>query len=360
MIVQPDNAVADPQQIVTDLQRRLDESVAQQTATAEVMQLINASPFDLAHVFDAITDKAMHLCDAGFGGLWVVEGDLARAAATRNLPEAYTEFLTHRPMPQAEAFGPNMKDRPVVHIADLSATESYRRRAPLTVASVELGGIRTYLAVPLREGAGLAGVISLYRKEVRAFTDRQIALVQGFAAQAEIAMKNARLFDEVQARTRDLSESLEQQTATSEVLEIISASTGELEPVFQKMLENATRVCGANFGVMSLYDGASFRNVALYNVPPAFGDSPQTFRPHPESAMGMLARTRQAVQFEDLRTHAPYLEGHPTAIAMADLAGARTLVAVPMLRENELNVLSDHWRVYYWGNLRNASRKAHS
>jgi signal transduction histidine kinase len=146
----------------------------------------------------------------------------------------------------------------------------------------------------------------------------------------------ADLEKKVEQRTAELSESLEQQTATSEVLEVISASTGELEPVFQKMLENATRVCGANFGVMSLYDGDSFRNVAFYNVPSAFGSSPQTFRPQPESAMGMAARTRLAVQFEDVRTHAPYLEGNPTAVAIADLAGARTLVAVPMLRENEV------------------------
>jgi signal transduction histidine kinase len=153
---------------------------------------------------------------------------------------------------------------------------------------------------------------------------------------ARLQESYADLEKKVQQRTAELSESLEQQTATSEVLEVISASTGELEPVFHKMLENATRVCGANFGVMSLYDGDSFSNVAFYNVPPAFGSSPQTFRPQPESAMGMAARTKQAVQFEDVRTHAPYLEGNPTAVAIADLAGARTLVAVPMLRENEV------------------------
>jgi signal transduction histidine kinase len=153
---------------------------------------------------------------------------------------------------------------------------------------------------------------------------------------ARLQESYADLEKKVEQRTAELSESLEQQTATSEVLEVISASTGELEPVFQKMLENATRVCGANFGVLSLYDGDSFRNVAFYNVPPAFGSSPQTFRPRPESAMGMAARTRQAVQFEDVRTHGPYLEGNPTAVAIADLAGARTLVAVPMLRENEV------------------------
>jgi signal transduction histidine kinase len=152
---------------------------------------------------------------------------------------------------------------------------------------------------------------------------------------ARLQESYADLEKKVEQRTAELSESLEQQTATSEVLEVISASTGELEPVFQKMLENATRVCGANFSVMSLYDGDSFRNVAFFNVPPAFGSSPQALRPQTESAMGMAARTRQAVQFEDVRMHAPYLEG-PPAVAVADLAGVRTLVAVPMLRENEV------------------------
>ena len=128
---------------------------------------------------------------------------------------------------------------------------------------------------------------------------------------ARLQESYADLEKKVEQRTAELSESLEQQTATSEVLEAISASSGELEPVFQKMLENATRVCGAHFGVLSLYDGDSFRNVAFYNVPPAFGSSPQIFRPQPESAMGMAARTRQAVQFEDVKTHAPYLEGNP-------------------------------------------------
>jgi two-component system, NtrC family, sensor kinase len=155
-----DDAATDPRPTIADLQRRLDGSLARETATAEVMRLINASPGDLAPVFDAIVDRAMRFCDAGFGGLWLVEGDLVRAAATRNLPEAYIEFLTRRPVPPEEAFGPTMKDQPAVHVADLAATKSYQRRSPVTVASVELGGIRTYLAVPLRDGNTLAGVLS--------------------------------------------------------------------------------------------------------------------------------------------------------------------------------------------------------
>ena len=180
-------------------------------------------------------------------------------------------------------------------------------------------------------------LIVLRRTEVHPFSDKQIALLQTFADQAVIAIGNVRLFEEVQARTRDLTESLEQQTATSEVLEVISASAGDLEPVFQKMLENATRVCGANFGTMNLCDGDSYQNVALYNVPPAFAEhSAEAFRPHPKSGLAMATRNRQAVQIEDLRTQPPYLEGDPAVVAISDRAGARTLVNVPMLRENEL------------------------
>jgi hypothetical protein len=151
-----------------------------------------------------------------------------------------------------------------------------------------------------------------------------------------IAIENVRLFDEVQARTKELTESLEQQTATSEVLQVISRSPGELEPVFQKMLESATRVCGAAFGTMNLYEGDTFRAVALHNVPQAFVEARATltpFRPHPESGLGYVARTRQVAHINDVRTQASYLEGNPAVVAVADLAGARTLLIVPMLNE---------------------------
>ena len=201
----------------------------------------------------------------------------------------------------------------------------------------QLGGHRTIIGVPLRREHETIGVFTLTRPVVRPFTKRQIELVETFADQAVIAIGNVRLFDEVQARTRDLTESLEQQTATSEVLEVISASTGELEPVFQKMLENATRVCGANFGTMSLYEAGNYHNVALYNVPDASAQQLLVpFRPHPKSGLATVARTLQAVQIEDLRTQPPYLEGNPAVVAISDLAGARTIAIVPMLRENEL------------------------
>ncbi len=148
----------------------------------------------------------------------------------------------------------------------------------------------------------------------------------------------ADLENKVEQRTAELTESLQQQTATSEVLETISSSAGELEPVFQKMLENATRICGAKFGTMTLYEDGGFRSVALYNAPQAYVDTQlyKVIRPHPDSGLGTIERTHQAVHIDDIRNQTPYLEGNPHVRALADLAGARTLVIVPMLKENEL------------------------
>ena len=320
---------------VATLTRELREVLERQTATADILQIIASSPPDVQPVFDAVADRAMRLLDCWSVIVTRFDGECFQfGAAGGALPDTEQlvrqRYQSMRPDP-ASLLGRCLLERTVV-----SSTDALAEPDPQLREYARKRGFRAVLIVPLLRNDKVEGALILTRAEPGLFAPREIELVQTFADQAVIAIQNARLFGEVNARTRDLAESLEQQTAMSEVLEVIGASTGELEPVFQKMLENATRVCGANFGVMSLYDEDSFHNVALFNVPPAFGDSPQTFRPHPESAMGMLARTRQAVQFEDLRTHAPYLQGHPTAIAMADLAGARTLVAVPMLRENEL------------------------
>ena len=320
---------------VATLTRELREVLERQTATADILQIIASSPPDVRPVFDAVADRAMRLLDCWSVIVTRFDGECFQFGAARGaLPDTEQlvrqRYQSMRPDP-ASLLGRCLLERTVV-----SSTDALAEPDPQLREYARKRGFRAVLIVPLLRNDKVEGALILTRAEPGLFAPREIELVRTFADQAVIAIQNARLFGEVNARTRDLAELLEQQTATSEVLEVISASTGELEPVFQKMLENATRVCGANFGVMSLYDGDSFRNVAFCNVPPAFGNSPQTFRPHPESAMGMLARTRQAVQFEDVRTHAPYLEGNPTAIAMVDLAGARTLVAVPMLRENEL------------------------
>ena len=175
--------------------------------------------------------------------------------------------------------------------------------------------------------------------EPRGYNDQQIALLQTFADQAVIAIENARLFDEVQAKTRDLEESLQQQTATSEVLQVISSSPGDLGPVFDKMLENATRVCGAEFGSMVLVeDGDTMRSAALYNAPPELvaARANWTFKIHPQSSIGRAFREKRVIQTEDLRQSATYLEGNRSSVELAELGGARTIVVVPMLRDDEV------------------------
>jgi GAF domain-containing protein len=316
----------------TRLLKELRESLQQQTATSDVLKVISRSTFDLPKVLDTLTESACHLCDAFDAVLFMREGEsLSFAAHYGPIPIDVTKW----PLTRAWTNGRAVIDRKSIHVHDLQAEKA---EFPDGYAMARRMGHRTSLSIPLLRGDEAIGSLTIRRSEIRPFTAKQIELAETFADQAVIAIENARLFDEVQARTRDLAESLEQQTATSEVLQVISTSPGELEPVFQKMLENATRICGANFGTMNLYDGDSFRTVALYNVPDAYASAQmhKPIRPHAKSGLGMIARTRRAIHIEDIRTQPPYLEGDPAVVALSDLAGARTVVIVPMLRENQL------------------------
>jgi two-component system NtrC family sensor kinase len=207
--------------------------------------------------------------------------------------------------------------------------------------SQKRGGFRTMLGVPLlREGAPI-GVIALTRSVVRPFTGKQIELVTTFADQAVIAIENVRLFDEVQARTKELTESLEQQTATSEVLHVISSSPGELEPVFGTLLENAVRICEANFGNLFLYEQGSFRVVAMQNPPPAYREQwrrePVVLTSENQSLpLARLAETKEVLHVADLTAERGYLERDPRVVALVDSAGLRTMLFVPMLKESDL------------------------
>jgi two-component system, NtrC family, sensor kinase len=222
----------------------------------------------------------------------------------------------------------------VVHVDDLTADPSYRERDPGVVAFVELAGTRTVLVVPMLKDGEPIGYLSIYRQEVRPFADREIELLTGFAAQAVIAIENTRLLNE-------LRDSLQQQTATSEVLQVISSSPGELEPVFQAMLANATRLCEAKFGAMYLSEGTAFRIVAMHNVPPAFAEFRRrnpVFRANPRIALARAAATKQTVQIADVQAEPGYFDPLPgfSSSQIGTLAGARTVLAVPMLKESEL------------------------
>jgi GAF domain-containing protein len=249
------------------LLNELRESLQQQTATADVLKVISTSSGTLDRVFETMLAKATELCDASYGAMWLRDGDAFRTAAfhgdlQQDFIAKWSREIIYRPgsdVPLARAIETGRPDQ--VH--DMRESPSYIAGDPLPVSAVEVAGIRTLIVVPmLKEGTPI-GAIAIYRKEVRPFNEKQIELVQNFAAQAVIAIENTRLLNELRQRTDDLSETLEQQTATSEVLKVISSSPGALEPVFNAMLENATRICEATFGHLWLLEGNAFRAVAV-------------------------------------------------------------------------------------------------
>jgi two-component system NtrC family sensor kinase len=202
----------------------------------------------------------------------------------------------------------------------------------------KIGGYRAALGAPLLREGTVVGVLFIGKMAPQPFTAKQVDLVSTFADQAVIAIENVRLFDEVQARTRDLAESLEQQTATSEVLQVISSTPGELEPVFQKMLENATRICEAKIGILFLYENGEYSAVSTLGVTPAYADylNRGPIRPGPTTGLGRVASTRQTIHIVDTQAEQAYAEGEPLRLATAELGGARSLLNVPMLKEGKL------------------------
>jgi two-component system NtrC family sensor kinase len=323
--------------LLNELRQRtedLSESLQQQTATADVLKVISRSTFDLQTVLDTLVESAAKLCEANDAFVFRREGETYRLAASYGYSPEYQEYMKRQSIEPGRGtlVGRTALEAGVVHIPDVLADPEY-----VWKESQKRGGFRTMLGVPLlREGSPI-GVFAMTRRVAQPFSEKQIELLTMFADQAMIAIENARLFDEVQARTRELSESLQQQTATADVLKVISSSPGELEPVFQAMLENATRICGAKFGTLYLYDGDAFHATAFHNAPPAFMKDRKRapLRPPPDSSLGMAARTKQVAHIVDSSKRASYLERDPFVIAGAELGGYRTILSVPMLKEDK-------------------------
>ena len=318
------------------LERERDEALEQQKATAEVLRVISASPGDLKPVFDAILENATRICEAKFGNLLLREGDFYRNVSIHGAPVAFIEARRRDPLLRLSKVSNTTLNRMAVkkravQIADIRNEPSYYAD-PQMLQFLEQTGARTVLSVPLLKENELVGAIAIYRTEVRPFTDKQIALVQNFAAQAVIAIENTRLLNE-------LRESLQQQTATADVLKVISSSPGELEPVFQAMLENATRICGASFGNLDLREGEVFRLAAMYNAPPAFAEqrrAASVLQVNPRGALGRVVAEKRFVQIEDMAEHPLYKEQVSQYVDLVEKAKARTLLIAPLLKEDEV------------------------
>jgi GAF domain-containing protein len=327
-------SAADKETKVALFKRERDEALEQLSAASEVLKVISSSPGDLKPVFEAILENATRICDAKFGILCSYDGNLFKYAAARNAPPTFLDYLLQRgsfPPRPGTALDRLLKTTDVVHHADVSVED-------VPSDSARLAGAKSHLAVPMFKDEALVGAIVIYRQEVRPFTDKQIALVQNFAAQAVIAIENTRLLNELRQRTADLSESLEQQTATADVLRVISSSPGELEPVFEAMLTNAMRLCEAKFGVLYLHDEGRLRFGAAHDVPSAFAEArgKEPFTPAPDAGTGKVLATKQAVQIADLAATQSYADRNPVVVAAVEVGGVRTSLSVPMLKENAL------------------------
>jgi len=337
----PDKTAADPQQIIAELERKLDERTSErdealerQTATAGILQIIASSPSDVQPVFDAIAERSKRLVNAlsttVFG---IVDGMMHLTAFTPTNPEADATLRATFPAPLSKfSWGESIRRGEIYRVADSeSEPEGLRDLA-------RQRGWRSCLCVPLLRDGKPIGMIGPTRAEPGPFADHDVQLLQTFADQAVIAIQNARLFNEVQAKTRDLTESLQQQTATAEVLSVISGSFGDLVPVFNAMLSKAMDLCGADFGVLNTFDGELFHTAATRGLPPAY-DEYRRSRPleyGPGTAPARLLQGEPIVEIPDLRESDAYRRGEPNRRALVDLGGARSILAVPLLKNDRV------------------------
>ena len=331
-------STADLQEQLDLRTRERDEALEQLAATSDVLQVISRSTFDLKSVLQTLVKSAARLCKADKAAITrQIGGEFFFSEVFGFSPE-FIEYVRTIPVKpeRGTVTGVALLEGQVVHVPDVRVPRDH-----IWARAQRLGGFRTMLGVPmLREGVPI-GVLGLSRSAVQPFTDKQIELVQNFANQAVIAIENTRLLNELRQRTDDLTESLEQQTATSEVLKVISSSPSELKSVFEAILENATHICEAKFGNLFLYADNSFRIAAQKNAPPAYAERWRQ-RPaivvgdNPHNPLDRLAASKSVIDIPDLMAETGYIERDPRFVALVEAAGARTHLAVPMLKDNEL------------------------
>jgi signal transduction histidine kinase len=309
------------------LLNELRQSLDQQTATADVLRVISSSPGELEPVFNSMLPNAMRVCEAKFGFMHRYDGNTWKITAAHGAAPAYVEYARQhlylmQPGPET-VLARIARTKQVVHVADLAASPGYALRNPLVVTAVEVGGVRTMLGVPMLKEDELVGAVLLYRQEVRPFTDKQIALVQNFAAQAVIAIENTRLLNK-------LRESLQQQTATADVLKVISRSTFDLQTVLQTLVESAARLCEADKATITRQQGGVFYRAESYGFSSEFMDYVRTVPVEAErgSVTGRALLEGKLIHIPDVQADSEY-----TFTEAQRLGGFRTILGVPMLRE---------------------------